>query len=157
MRRPCPEDLTPLEVRRIRDLDLDVCPQCAGIYFDEGEVAALQSKGAAALHEVEAAVEPGSFAIVESPVPKRCPGCQSAMTGYRYRYSSDIRVDGCEKCGGIWIQDGELEKIAVHMKTARSTFGGTPAAREAAAVANARERAAHRHEQLMRRVAYLFG
>ncbi|RYG21103.1 hypothetical protein EON82_19380 [bacterium] len=156
MSRVCPEDLTVLEVRSMHGLSLDVCPECAGIFFDEGEIATLQTGGAAALSEVEDAATPASFQYVDSPVPKRCPGCQGPMHVYRYRYSSDIRLDGCERCGGVWVQDGELAKIAAHLQAPPSTFGGTPAARRAAEVQNARDVAASRHSRLIDRVVGLF-
>jgi Zn-finger nucleic acid-binding protein len=155
MSRVCPEDLTALEVRSLHGLQLDVCPDCGGIFFDEGEIAALQADGPAALEQVEEAVAPASFMYVESPVPKRCPGCQGPMHVYRYRYSSDIRLDGCERCGGVWVQDGELAKIAAHLQAPPVTFGGTPAARRAAEFENARELAASRHARLLGRVVRL--
>ncbi len=155
MKRVCPEDLVMLEARELRGLTLDVCPKCAGIYFDEGEIAALQFDGPEALTEVEDAVTPGGLTFVESPIPKRCPGCQKPMHGYRYRYSSDIRLDGCQNCGGVWIQDGELGKIADYLQATPKTFGGTPAAAQAAESRNAegieRNEAARRHASLLHR------
>ncbi len=157
MSRLCPEDLTPLEPQTLHGLVLDTCPMCAGIYFDEGEIAALQAAGSEALTEVEDAVVPSDFSYIESPIPKRCPGCNGAMHAYRYRYSSEIRLDGCDRCGGIWVQDGELAKIADYVQSCPSTFGGTPAARQAAEVSNAQEKSAQRHAKLLKRVASIFG
>jgi Zn-finger nucleic acid-binding protein len=155
MSRVCPEDLTPLDTRILHGLSLDVCPGCAGIFFDEGEIAALQSNGPEALEQVEDAATPASFLYVDSPVPKPCPGCQGPMQVYRYRYSSDIRLDGCERCGGVWVQDGELAKIATYLQSPPSTFGGIPAARRAADAQNARDLAAYRHSRLIDRVVGL--
>lgn len=157
MSRLCPEDLTDLEARTLQGVTVDACPKCAGIYFDEGEIATLQSQGSAALTEVEDAVIPGEFSYIESPIPKRCPGCKGAMHAYRFRYSSEIRLDGCDRCGGIWVQDGELGKIASYLEACPSTFGGTPAARRAAETSNAQEKAALRHAKLLKRVASIFG
>lgn len=150
MTRPCPEDLVALQPQTLHGLTLDVCPRCAGVYFDEGEIAALQSKGPEVLEEVEESLAPGGLAFVESPVPKRCPGCRKPMRAYAYRYSSDIRLDGCEACGGIWVQDGELAKIAAHLSAPPKTFGGTPAARRAA---EAHNDSARRHASLAAKVA----
>lgn len=153
MSRKCPDDLVELRPHRLGGLDLDACPRCGGVYFDEGEIAALQQRGAEALTEVEEACEPGGLTFVESPVPKRCPGCGKAMRAYAYRYSSDIRLDGCDACGGIWVQDGELAKIADHLAAPPTTFGGTPTARRAAEAHNETVR---RHSRLVTRVATLF-
>lgn len=152
MKRECPDDLVVLESRTLGGLDLDVCPRCAGIFFDEGEIAALQQSGPSMVVEVEEACEPGGLTFVESPVPKRCPGCKKPMRAYAYRYSSDIRLDGCDACGGIWVQDGELAKIADHLAAPPKTFGGIPAARREAEAHNA---TARRHLGLVRYVVRL--
>ncbi len=137
MNRACPDDGTALQPQAHCGLTLDACPRCAGVYFDEGEISALQQKGSDALNEVEDACVPGGLTRVDTPYPKRCPGCGKSMWAYAYRYSSDIRLDGCEACGGVWVQDGELAKIAAHLAAPPVTFGGTPAARRAAESHNA--------------------
>ena len=37
-----------------------------------------------------------------------CPRCQTAMT---QRVRDEIEVDVCAKCGGVWLDGGELAKI----------------------------------------------
>lgn len=128
MSRLCPDDGSTLDRRAFHGLILDVCPLCAGIFFDEGEMAALQDAGAHALGEVEEATLPG-LTFADCDEPKRCPSCHALMCAYAYRYSSDIRLDGCEKCGGVWVQDGELERVAVHLRGPSPALGGIPAAR----------------------------
>ena len=129
MSRVCPDDGTVLERRAYHGLILDVCPVCGGVYFDEGEMAALQSGGPAVLAEVDHASLPADLTLADCDDPKRCPGCRAPMCAYDYRYSSDIRLDGCERCGGIWVQDGELRRIADHLRFAPVSFGGVAASR----------------------------
>ncbi|GEM_PF-4731651 len=153
MPRTCPDDATSLQIQTLRGLALDVCPECAGLYFDEGELAALQEGGTAALESVEASATPSGLVLIDCETPKRCPGCASLMCRYAYRYSSDIRLDGCPRCGGIWVQDGELAKIAAHVAAPPAVFGGVPSARAAAEDENA---AATRHHSLLSRIAARF-
>ncbi len=149
MSRLCPDDAAALERRKVHGLDLDACPVCAGVYFDEGEIAALVGDGPHALGEVERAVAPSDLAVVENPAPKRCPGCRSLMVAYAYCYSSDARLDGCERCGGVWVQDGGLAAIAECVSAPARPFGGIPAARRTAESHNA----ATRHALTLRAVA----
>jgi len=38
----------------------------------------------------------------------RCPSCKNEMVIYEY---SDVEVDHCPDCGGVWLDAGELEQI----------------------------------------------
>ncbi len=140
MSRHCPDDAATLEPRAFRAVTLDACPVCAGLFFDEGEIAAVQAGGPAALHEVEAAAVPSDLQIVDDAAPRRCPGCHGLMHEYAYRYSSDIRLSGCDGCGGVWVCDGDLARIAAHLNASPRPFGGTPAAFRDAASRNAADR-----------------
>lgn len=149
MSRLCPDDASVLEPRTFRAVTLDACPTCAGLFFDEGEIAAVQAGGASALHEVEAAAVPSDLQLLENAAPRRCPGCRALMHGYAYRYSSDIELSGCDHCGGVWVCDGDLARIAAHLREAPHAFGGTAAAYRNAAAQNA----AVRHAATLRAVA----
>jgi Zn-finger nucleic acid-binding protein len=37
-----------------------------------------------------------------------CPRCKSALTA---RSRAGIEIDTCEKCGGVWLDKGELGKL----------------------------------------------
>ena len=40
----------------------------------------------------------------------RCPKCGSGLSEISYR---EQRVDRCESCGGVWLDAGELEALAL--------------------------------------------
>ena len=40
----------------------------------------------------------------------RCPKCGSELSEIAYR---EQRVDRCESCGGVWLDAGELEAMAL--------------------------------------------
>lgn len=42
----------------------------------------------------------------------QCPGCGGALTATR---SQDLTVDRCENCGGIWLDESELNTLATGM------------------------------------------
>jgi Zn-finger nucleic acid-binding protein len=37
-----------------------------------------------------------------------CPKCNGELQA---RTSDDVEIDVCQRCGGIWLDSGELEKI----------------------------------------------
>jgi Zn-finger nucleic acid-binding protein len=45
-----------------------------------------------------------------------CPRCNSSLTA---RAKGGIEIDICEKCGGIWLDKGELSKL-VDLERGRS-------------------------------------
>jgi Zn-finger nucleic acid-binding protein len=48
--------------------------------------------------------------------PRLCPECQAAMKEFNFAYDSNIFLDKCPQCGGIWTDAGEILKVAEHLK-----------------------------------------
>lgn len=85
------------------------CPQCAGLWFADGDMARLLAAGPQAVDFVEETNRP-----VREPEPATallCPDCGSPLMAYKYAYASPVELDGCERCGGVFVQDGELAAI----------------------------------------------
>ena len=43
-----------------------------------------------------------------------CMTCAKTLVKERFKDWDDIIIDRCEKCGGIWLDPGELEKIQIY-------------------------------------------
>jgi len=63
-----------------------------------------------------------------------CPRCQNSMQKLNYATDSDVFLDKCEQCGGLWTERGEASKIARYLKLDpkiieifRQRFGPKPA------------------------------
>ncbi len=41
-----------------------------------------------------------------------CPRCGGAMEGHPYGGGGNVNVDSCERCESVWMDKGELRKIA---------------------------------------------
>jgi uncharacterized protein len=52
--------------------------------------------------------------------PMRCPNCESRLVEVE---RSEILIDACPECRGIWLDRGELDKILVRE---RSMSAGDP-------------------------------
>lgn len=113
MSRLCPDCRQPLRSTGFLNVSLDTCPLCGGIWFDEGELVKLHSAGkTVSLRSLEDRVEPKIAAVTDRGQDRLCPGCNLRLTPYRYLYDSDVYLDECDECLGIWMEDGELDKIA---------------------------------------------
>ena len=119
-----------------RDVQLDDCPQCGGIWFDDGELKKLRTIGdELSLHSVEGQAKPDKDVITTEREGKLCPICNERLTPYRYMYSSDVLLDECDECYGVWVQDGELEKMAQYIESEQNNI--SPAKREVMAAVTA--------------------
>lgn len=111
--RECPVDWSPLKKEKrqsfLRTVEVDVCPKCQGVFLDEKEVAELT--GSHRLHELLS-----KYAGLHSNVQVLCPNCGGLMEA---EDAGNVRVDVCLDCFGVWLDAGELERLA-HMD--RSAF-----------------------------------
>lgn len=90
---------------------VDVCPNCAGIWFDEGELVALTKEGHQALATLDSSFLP-SHEVMDMPdQAKKCPRCNLMLRPYNYLYSSPVVIDGCPNCNGVFVEDHELTEI----------------------------------------------
>ena len=111
--RECPKDWTPLtkEMRQsfLRKAEVDVCSKCQGLFLDKNEIQALT--GSHRLHELLT-----KYTGLNSNVQILCPNCGGLMEA---EDAGGVRVDVCLDCFGVWMDGGELERLA-HMD--RSAF-----------------------------------
>lgn len=109
--KTCPDCFGELRPEAVLDFEVDVCTHCAGVWFDEGELAKLRSAGSVELAILEDKFVPR----IEPAVTERaraCPVCGNGLRGFHYMYSTPVQLDQCDECGGIWVQDGELRQMA---------------------------------------------
>lgn len=108
--RLCPDCQSPLQPQTFQGIELDICESCAGIWFDMGELRRLMRSEQHALIKAEDRVKPtGAPHPQQSGSTRLCPCCRLPLELYRYMHASFIWLDGCERCSGIWADDGELQ------------------------------------------------
>ena len=121
----CPACRSQMVKEFANGFELDVCSNCLGVWFDEGELgkmAKLPKQGFESRQPT-------------APVPlthlqRSCPMCQTTLESSQYQYTSKITIDRCQKCGGVFIDQGELEEIREFIENAKTM---TPIQRTAAA------------------------
>ena len=98
----------PLEsVKLVVDICLD---GCGGIYFNNKEMPIVM-KSSEAIEEIKKACEGKEFRKVDETDDRECPFCASNMVKNYTSYSKEIQIDECYRCGGKFLDSGELEKI----------------------------------------------
>ena len=90
-----------VETQALGNIPLDVCPGCAGIWFNNGELEALlkQSQGGAAADLALIGPRDGDLL---------CPSCKNKMSRGGL-VNPLLLVDKCQACGGIWLDSHELD------------------------------------------------
>lgn len=95
---------------------IDVCPECNGIWFDPSELSpvaqSLIKEGKARDQDVGAALGAKVEAAGEYEEEKQCPRCSVPTQVFNYAYSSNVFLNRCPSCSGIWSDSGELERVA---------------------------------------------
>lgn len=111
MTRTCPDCRYPMVTERHHDTDLDVCRNCAGIWFDADELRRLIASDPVSLIALEEKLTPRITQQKIKPAVSACPSCASLLHIYHYQYDSPVELNACLDCGGFWVQEGELEKM----------------------------------------------
>lgn len=110
--RSCPDCGALLVARLHEGITLDVCPSCAGVWFEQGELKALIQQDPSSLLQLEEKVQPKEVRPLGSPpAARQCPNCADPMVRYRYLGVSSVELDACPRCKGIWVDDGELARM----------------------------------------------
>lgn len=135
----CPRDFSTLEAvqRAEGKLEVDVCRQCAGVWLDSHELAALCPT---ASHLPERKDEVILAALARSPAGHlhatldACPRCKGKPFELRL---AGLLIDFCPGCGGVWLDGPEVERIVRDPPTERAVAmpGGSPFRRAAAELA----------------------
>ncbi len=107
----CPRcDGHSLSAQTLSGIEVDRCPSCNGVWLDRGEGEMVTRPGelpAAVIEEIQALADGAAAPDQSAPLP--CPRCEATMRRERYAESA-VEIDRC-RCG-VWLDDGELEKIA---------------------------------------------
>ncbi len=118
--RLCPVCQVELKPQIHLGITIDVCPTCAGIWFDKDELTHIAQLDPTVLPKLDQMYQP-VVTSYDPPWQKVCPVCkQTNLRPYDYLYHSNIELDECPECGGIWVEDSELQKMYQVLQDARA-------------------------------------
>jgi Zn-finger nucleic acid-binding protein len=104
-----------MQLLNVREIELDVCPKCMGIWFDSSELDKIL--GADKSFE--------EMAYLSKPLGENinCPSCNDKM---EYSTVQGTTIDFCRKCEGVWLDAGELTELAAHLPESQMTEESAP-------------------------------
>jgi uncharacterized protein len=127
----CPHCKTDLQTINLKDTNIDICPSCHGVWLDKGELEKLIETHAPIFNGAGQADENLSkFIEMEKTTDLtnkdeklwegeiECPICGKLMQKSRYAVTSDIVIDSCQQGCGVWLDKGEILRIADYLTTA---------------------------------------
>jgi Zn-finger nucleic acid-binding protein len=114
----CPHDGTELSTRTYEaQIEVDECPKCNGMWLDKGELEQVQETIAndyrAELRGIpNSTVEAYKAARGRGPDDAlKCPKCDDMLHQREHGYCSQIYIDVCQGCRGVWLNAGELQEL----------------------------------------------
>jgi len=112
----CPvSKIDDLQSIHIGNVSIDSCPECKGFWFDNDELRKAKDikVGDANWFDIDLWKDESKFSGAKSG--KNCPKCENVL--YKINYAnSNVEIDVCKSCKGIWLDRGEFEKILKYVK-----------------------------------------
>lgn len=104
----CPVCKNAMIVLELRDIEIDFCIACKGIWLDAGELEQLLDDTQKAKYLIDS-FNPDP-ACTESK--RKCPICDKKMEKVVVGLSKpELLIDKCPKGDGLWFDAGELNEI----------------------------------------------
>lgn len=91
-----------------QSLEVDQCFVCGGVWFDKGELSKYTTE------KVTVIDAPSVGKELDREMDQKegkCPRCSVVMKKTPYEKEKSITIDVCEKCGGIWLDSTEIDKV----------------------------------------------
>jgi uncharacterized protein len=107
----CPVCKYAMIVVEYRNIELDYCTSCKGVWFDSGELELLlKSQG---LEEPKAFLDGifNSQKAVSSEKKRKCPICGRNMKKTAIGGQPEILIDVCRDNHGLWFDRGEVAQL----------------------------------------------
>lgn len=101
----CPKCDKEMTAETYGGTEVDKCPECEGIFFDQGELEKLLSGGAEGADSVEYTELSNKMDMMLGT----CPRCGQEMEPYLG--PGNLRIDRCVKCKAVFLDQGEFAEL----------------------------------------------
>jgi Zn-finger nucleic acid-binding protein len=115
----CPIDQSELNRQKYEaDISVEACPACQGVWLDHGELERIQESVehdySSELQRVPDFVARAyAMARAKGAAVRDCPSCGTGLDRAEYGYCSQILIDVCRHCRGIWLDRDELRALEI--------------------------------------------
>ena len=110
VRMKCVHDQSAMNSKSIDSFVIEECQSCKGIWFEKGELRKTKDERNPNLNWLDFDVFHPSTDQEISETKLKCPQDQSQLFAVNYG-NTQVEIDVCPKCEGIWLDGGELNKI----------------------------------------------
>ncbi|MGE0268768.1 MAG: zf-TFIIB domain-containing protein [Candidatus Omnitrophota bacterium] len=114
----CPRTGKSMKEIELGGVKVDVSTGCGGVWFDHFEIKKFDEEHESEGEELVKAMEKYADPSVDVKPKVKCPRCEDITLLRRYfSPKRQVTVDECGKCGGFWLDLGELLTIRKQFKT----------------------------------------
>lgn len=94
------------------------CGKCDGEWLDRDELQSIVQNWEQKFSPTElkrlSAVHHADFTLDEDEKSLECPRCpDETLERFNYAATSGVALDKCPTCGGIWLDENELEQVQI--------------------------------------------
>ena len=111
----CPNCKHELKNLVYKDIELDQCLNCGGMWFNGGELRSTKDREDEFLRWLDIDLFSDPKQLSGSYSTMTCPQDQEPLYEISYD-NADIKVDVCRKCRGVWMDKGEYDGIIAFLK-----------------------------------------
>ena len=106
----CPKCDIALENKEIEPISVDLCPTCEGVWFEKDELRQAKDITDSDLNWLDFEIWKNKDKFKASESSIKCPDCglQTVLLNYG---ETDVEIDYCLECQGVWLDKGEFIKI----------------------------------------------
>ena len=111
----CPSCAKQLNKKKLENFEIAMCDTCKGMWLDTftfQEIATHESPFSELL-KIDIWEEVTKHKV--KPGPGKCPKCEKRLYISEY-VDSQIHIDLCPICQGLWFDRGELEKVMAYIE-----------------------------------------
>ena len=107
----CPVCKSDMIVIEYRDIELDYCTNCKGVWFDSGELELFL--GPHNTEESRTVIDSSihSREVISLEKKRKCPICGRKMKKMVIGEKPQILIDVCDKNHGLWFDGGEVAQM----------------------------------------------
>ncbi len=112
----CPICKKELDKTILHNTEVHFCSSCLGIWFERDQLRQAKDAKDEDLNWLDIDLWKDKKKFKISPGQISCPSCGTPF--YEVNYGdSDIKIDLCNVCHGIWLDRGEFKKIIDYLKS----------------------------------------
>ena len=116
----CPRCHVPLDAGEYEGVAVEICGRCGGRWLDPADLKAI----------IDTAPPPAGGPAVRTGIDLTgvqedapCPRCGTPLEPFNYAGDSGVILDKCHRCGGLWLDAGDLDRVLAAVAASDQDLG----------------------------------